>query len=117
LLYAVLSTARSSLKPQRELALQNLALRRQLAIVKRKTKRPKLNNADRAFWVAPSRLWPDWQSALVLVKPESVIGGHRKGLKLYWTWKTARLPRPRHRPRRAAGTVLDSRMSSRRQRT
>jgi hypothetical protein len=40
--YALLATARSSLKPQRELALQNLALRQQLAILKRKTKRPKL---------------------------------------------------------------------------
>ena len=42
LLYALLATARSSLKPQRELALENLALRQQLAIVQRKTKRPKL---------------------------------------------------------------------------
>ena len=52
LLYALLATARSSLKPQRELALENLALRQPLAILKRKTKRPKLTKADRAFWVA-----------------------------------------------------------------
>jgi hypothetical protein len=32
-----------SLKPQCEFALQNLALRQQLAILKRKTKRPKLH--------------------------------------------------------------------------
>jgi hypothetical protein len=49
LLYALLATARSSLKPQRELALENLALRQQLAIVQRKTTRPKLSKADRAF--------------------------------------------------------------------
>ena len=66
LLYALLATARSSLKSRRELALENLALRQQLAILKRKSKRPKLNNADRAFWVALSRLWPDWQSPLIL---------------------------------------------------
>ncbi len=47
LLYALLATARSSLKPQRELALQNLALRQQLAILQRKTKRPKLTKAER----------------------------------------------------------------------
>jgi Flp pilus assembly protein TadD len=41
LLYVLLATARSSLKPQRELALENLALRQQLAIVQRKTRRPK----------------------------------------------------------------------------
>ena len=85
LVYALLATAGSSLRPQRELALENLALRQQLAILHRKTKRPKLIKADRAFWVALSRLWPDWQSALILVKPETVIGWHRKGFKLYWT--------------------------------
>jgi hypothetical protein len=85
LVYALLATARSSLKSQRELAPENLVLRQQLAILKRKTKRPKLHNADRAFWVAFCGLWPDWQSALILVKPETVIGLHRKGFKLYWT--------------------------------
>ena len=88
LLYALLATARSSLKPQRELALENLALRQQLAIVQRKTKRPKLTKADRAFWVALSRLWPDWQNALLVVKPQTVIGWHRKGFRLYWSWKS-----------------------------
>jgi putative transposase len=88
LLYVLLATARSSLKAQRELALENLALRQQLAIVQRKTKRPKLTQVDRAFWVALCGLWPDWQSALILVKPQTVIGWHRKGFKLYWTWKS-----------------------------
>jgi hypothetical protein len=31
--------------------------------------------------------WNDWQSALVIVKPETVIGWHRKGFDLFWTWK------------------------------
>ncbi len=52
LLYVLLATARSRLKSQRELALENLALRQQLAILHRKTERPKLTKADRAFWVA-----------------------------------------------------------------
>ena len=88
LLYALLATARSSSKSHRELALENLALRQQLAVLRRTTKRPKLINADRAFWVVLSRLWPEWRSALILVKPETVIGWHRKGFKLYWTWKS-----------------------------
>ena len=86
--YALFATARSSLGSRRELALENLVLRQQLAILKRKTKRPKLNNADRAFRVALCGLWPDWQSALILVKPETVIGWHRKGFKLYWSWRS-----------------------------
>jgi hypothetical protein len=56
LLYALLASARSSLKSQRELALDNLALRQQLAILKRTSKRPTLTKADRLFWVALSRL-------------------------------------------------------------
>jgi len=88
LLYTLLATARSSLKSQRELALENLALRQQLAVLKRKAKRPKLTNADRAFWVVLSRRWTGWQHAPILVKPETVIGWHRKGFKLYWTWKS-----------------------------
>jgi hypothetical protein len=87
-LYALLGTARSSLKSQRGLALENLALRQQLAILHRKSKRPKLHEADRIFLVALCRLWPNWQHALILVKPETVVGWHRKGFKLYWTWKS-----------------------------
>jgi hypothetical protein len=90
LVYALLATAGSSLKSQRELALENLALRQQLAVLKHKTERPKLSNADRAFWVALSRVWTGWQHALILVTPETVIGWHRKGFRLYWTWRSRR---------------------------
>jgi len=34
--------------------------------------------------------WRDWQSALLIVKPETVIGWHRKGFRLFWTWKVRR---------------------------
>jgi len=34
-----------------------------------------------------SRVWGDWRSALAIVKPETVIGWHRKGFRLFWTWK------------------------------
>ena len=66
-------------------ALENLALRQQLAIMQRKTKRRRLTQADRAFWVALCSLWPDWHNALIIVKPQTVIGWHRKGFKLYCT--------------------------------
>ena len=85
LLYALFATARSSLRPQRELALENLALRQPLVLGKRKIQRPKLTQTDRAFWVALSHPWPHWQNAVILVKPETVIGWHRRGFKLYWT--------------------------------
>ncbi|MGB5813030.1 MAG: helix-turn-helix domain-containing protein [Polyangiales bacterium] len=96
LLYALLAATRSSLRSQRELALENLALRQQLAVLKSTAKRTKLSTTDHVFWVALSRLWTGWQHALILVKPETVIGWHRKGFKLYWTRKSRhRAGRPR----------------------
>jgi putative transposase len=57
-----------------------LALRHQLAVLQRRTnKRAGLRIADRLFWVMLSRLWTQWRSTLVIVKPETVIGRQRKG--------------------------------------
>jgi transposase InsO family protein len=42
------------------------------------------------LWVWISRIWPAWRSALVIVKPETVIAWHRKGFRLFWTWKNRR---------------------------
>jgi transposase InsO family protein len=67
-----------------------LALRQQVAVLKRKRPRPSLRMADRVFWVILSCLWPGWRHSLVIVKPETVIGWHRKGFRLFWTWKSRR---------------------------
>jgi len=75
------------------LAVENLALRQQLAIYNQSIKRPKLRPRDRVFWVWLSRIWYDWNSALVIVKPETVIRWHRQGFRLYWRWKS-RTDRP-----------------------
>jgi len=48
-------------------ALENLALRQQVAVFKRSVKRPRLRTRDRVFWVWLSRLWPNWRSALAIV--------------------------------------------------
>jgi hypothetical protein len=85
LLYALRVTARSGLKSQRELDLENLALQQQLAILHRNTKRPELTKADRALWAVLLDLWPHWQNALILLKSGTVSGWHRKGFKLYWS--------------------------------
>ena len=49
-----------------------------------------LRKADRVFWVILSCLWPGWRHALVIVRPETVIGWHRKEFRLFWTWKSRR---------------------------
>ncbi|HMD95795.1 MAG TPA: IS3 family transposase [Terriglobia bacterium] len=69
----------------RELALENLALRQQLTVFKRKCPRARLRRADRFFWVWLSRCWKDWQRALIIVRPETVVAWHRTGFRLFWT--------------------------------
>jgi len=59
------------------LAMENLALRQQLAVLERSVKRPALRHCDRIFWAWLSRLWNGWRSALLIVKPETVIKWHR----------------------------------------
>jgi transposase InsO family protein len=95
LLRAFLKTTSASFRARRDLALENLALRHQLAVLQRSTKRPRISRMDRAFWVVLSRIWARWGEALVLVRPATVVAWHRKGFRLYWTWKSRkRLGRP-----------------------
>jgi hypothetical protein len=81
--------------PRSHMLAEMLALRQQLAIYHRKQPRPKLCWRDRFFWVWLSRLWSGWRSALVIVKPETVIRWHRQGFKYYWRWKSGKPGRPR----------------------
>jgi len=90
MIYKILRTIISALKSQKALAMENLALRQQLAILRRTMKRPRLTKTDRLFWVFLSRIWRDWAQVLIIVKPETVISWHRKGFKLFWRWKSRR---------------------------
>ena len=67
-----------------DLVLENLALRQQLAVLKRRHPRPRLAFVDRLFWVAVSRFWSRWKQALIVVTPETVVRWHRAGFRLYW---------------------------------
>src|SRR4051794_35059639 len=78
-------------KTSAQLRLENLALRQQLAVLRRSApKRLKLTPADRICWVWLRRVWGDSQSALLIVKPATVIAWHRKGFRLFWRWKIRR---------------------------
>ena len=69
-------------------ALEILALRQQLAVLKRKRPRPQLSRLDRIFWVALRRCWSRWTEVLHIVKPETVVRWHRAGFRLYWRWRS-----------------------------
>ena len=94
-LKVILGTLRSSIRNQRELALENLALRQQLATLKFRGPRPNLTDSDRMFWIVLSRFWSKWTSVVHIVQPATVIRWHRQGFRYYWRWKS----RPRGRPR------------------
>ena len=89
--FATFTVVASVFKTSAQLRLENLALRQQLIVLRRSTpKRLKLSTADRIFWLWMRRVWADWRSYLVIVKPETVVAWHRKGFRLFWTWKIHR---------------------------
>src|SRR5713101_8153885 len=97
LLLALFGAFRASLRTRTDLALENLALRQQLALLRRRSKQPQFGRLDRLFWVWLSHQWAGWREALHVVRPETVIRWHRQGFRAFWTWKSrrGRVGRPR----------------------
>jgi putative transposase len=87
-----------SIRPRRDLLLENLALRQQLAVLKRQCSRPQVAASDKLFWVILSRIWVGWKDALVLVQPDTVVWWHRAGFARYWTWLSRRRKRAGRKP-------------------
>ena len=83
-----------------DLTLENLALRQQVAALKRSIKRPQLRRRDRLFWIVLSRFWSNWREALIIVNPDTVVRWHKKGFKVFWKFKSRRKGpgRPRVNP-------------------
>jgi transposase InsO family protein len=84
---ALFVTFWASFRSRASLQLEILALRHQLGVLQRSVKRPKLTPADRFLWAWLSEIWAGWRSALVVVQPATVVAWHRKGFRLFWTWK------------------------------
>src|SRR5947209_20587052 len=83
-LVSLVLTLRSCVRSRATLQLELLAARHQLHVLERSRRgRPRLSHADRLLWVWLSRLWHDWRSALVIVRPETVIAWHRRGFRLF----------------------------------
>jgi hypothetical protein len=69
---------------QRSLLLENLALRQQLIVMKRRHPKPRLGAVDKLFWVFARRFWAAWKQSLIVVTPETVVRWHRAGFRAYW---------------------------------
>jgi hypothetical protein len=89
-MFTLLFSVRDCFRARAVLQAEILALRHQLLVLQRSSRphKPRLCWADRLLWVWLSRLWNDWRSTLLLVKPETVIAWHREGFRLYWRWKS-----------------------------
>jgi hypothetical protein len=93
---ALLAVVGAFFRSRSDSALEILALRQQVAVLKRKQPRPRLNPLDRLFWTALRRIWSRWAEVLVVVKPQTVVGWHRAGFQLFWRWRSrARGGRPK----------------------
>jgi hypothetical protein len=91
-LLTVLAAARSALRSRGMLALENLALRQELAVLQRNRPRPQLDWTDRVFGVALSRTWSRWRDTLLIVKPATVVRWHHWAFRRFWTWRSRRPP-------------------------
>jgi hypothetical protein len=70
------------------LSAKNLALHQQLIVLNRSIKRPQIKTKDRLFWIILYLFWNNWQASLIILKPDTIVGWHKKGFKLFWRWKS-----------------------------
>lgn len=92
----MLTLVRTLFADKANLALENLALRQQVVVLQRKTPRPRLDDFDRAFWAVLKEQFASWADALIIVKPETVIGWYKRRFHGFWRRKSVLGPgRPR----------------------
>jgi hypothetical protein len=103
---SIFRCARLLLSGHQAVAIENAALRLQLAAFQRTRRRPVLTTFDRLFWVGLSRVWRGWRGPLLYVQPDTVIRWQRERFRRFW----ARLSQPhavgeagRPPPRKSAG--------------
>lgn len=92
------SVLRDLFRSRASLEAEIVTLRHQVAVLRQRLGPRRLRPSwrDRMFWVGFSKVWPGWRTALVIVRPETVLRWHREGFRAYWRWKA----RPRGgRPR------------------
>ena len=68
---------------------ENLALRHQLNILRRRSpKKLAFSNFDRMIFAGLYRLDSGILDTLTIIKPETLIRWHRAGFRRYWRWKS-----------------------------
>jgi transposase InsO family protein len=90
LITALIASFSGCFRSRTALQLEILALRHQIGVLQRSVKRPKLTSADRLLWAWLCSVWPDWNAGIHIMKAATVVGWHRKGFRLFWSWKIRR---------------------------
>jgi hypothetical protein len=89
LLCFVLAVMASPFKSKSRLEAENMVLRHQLNVLRRKVRgRILLTNSDRWFFVQLYRWFPSILQVLTVVRPETLVRWHRAGFRCYWRWKS-----------------------------
>jgi transposase InsO family protein len=83
----------SRFKSRERLEAENLALRHQVAVLRRSAPEQLwLRGSDRFLFVWLYRLWPSVLDSIVIVQPETVLRWHRSGFKAFWRRKSRGVP-------------------------
>jgi putative transposase len=90
----IAGVAVDEVRSRRDLIIENAVLRHQVNVLRRHSKRPKLNLVDRLKLLIGACLLPSWRRAIAIVLPETVLRWHRAGFRLFW--------RRRSRPRKTS---------------
>jgi hypothetical protein len=105
LLLSVIRFVRLLLSGHQAVAIENAALRLQLAAFRRKRKRPVLTWFDRLFWVGLSGVWRNWRCPLLYLQADTVVRWQRERFRKFW----ARLSRVNRRHRGRLATAVEIR--------
>jgi putative transposase len=84
----------TGLRSRTALAAENLFLRKQLALFQEREKKAAPTTAADRFVLSKLARFFDWRSALVIVKPATLIGWHRAAFRRFWRWKSRPVGRP-----------------------
>jgi len=83
------TTAGTDRRTRRDLIWECVALRHQLAVLKRcQTRRPCFRPIDRLFWIFLSWWWPGWRKALSVIQADTVLRWRRDGITVIWKYRS-----------------------------
>src|SRR5439155_27090811 len=90
----VLAVAALRLRSREFKELEIVVLRHELAVLRRQISRPRLDERDRVFLAAASRLLGRASRPSFFVRPDTLLGWHRQLVRKRWTYAGRRPGRP-----------------------